>query len=84
MATKFVLDTHALIWYQEGNSRLSSAAKAVMDDPSAEMVISTVSLAEAVYIIDKGRTAIRSSAHLLRDVAAEPRISNSTSDYRDR
>jgi hypothetical protein len=37
MAVRFVLDTHALVWYVEGSARLSSAAKAIMDDPASEI-----------------------------------------------
>jgi PIN domain nuclease of toxin-antitoxin system len=74
MATKFVLDTHALIWYLEGSARLSPSAKAIMDDPASEMILPAIALAEAVYIVDKGRTSISSSADLLRDVSAEKRI----------
>ena len=39
MASRFVLDTHALVWYLEGSARLSSAAKAVMDDTKGEMIL---------------------------------------------
>ncbi len=74
MPSRFVLDTHALVWYLEGSARLSSAAKAIMDDPASEMVLPAVALAEAVHIVDKGRTSILSSADLLHDVIAEQRI----------
>ena len=62
MASRFVLDTHALVWYLEGSARLSSDAKAVMDDPASEMILSVIALAEALHIVDKGRTSIPSSA----------------------
>ena len=32
MAHKHVLDTHALIWYLEGNPRLGLSARSVLDD----------------------------------------------------
>jgi hypothetical protein len=34
MAIKYVLDAHPLIWYLEGNPRLSATAKSLIDDPS--------------------------------------------------
>ena len=74
MASRFVLDTHALVWYLEGSARLSSAAKAVMDDPASEMILPAIALAEAVHIVDKGRTSISNSPDLLRDVVTEQRI----------
>jgi PIN domain nuclease of toxin-antitoxin system len=74
MARKHVLDTHTLVWYLESNKRLGSAAKAVMDDPASEMVLPLIALAEAVYIVDKGRTLIPSIAILLNRVQSDPRI----------
>jgi PIN domain nuclease of toxin-antitoxin system len=74
MASKFVIDTHALIWYLEGSKRLGSAAKAVMYDSASEMVLPVIALAEAVHIVGKGRTAISSPSDLLYDVSTEQRI----------
>jgi PIN domain nuclease of toxin-antitoxin system len=74
MARKYVLDTHALIWYLAGSARLGSAAKAVMDDPASEMVLPLIALAEAVYVVEKGRTSIPSVTDLLNDVTSEARI----------
>ncbi|HKV38791.1 MAG TPA: PIN domain-containing protein [Blastocatellia bacterium] len=74
MAVKYVLDAHPLIWYLEGNPRLSITARSLMDDPSSELVLPAIALAEALHVVFKGRTAIPSPADLLRDVAADPRI----------
>jgi len=74
MASKYVLNTHALIWYLEGNPRLGTAAKIAMDDVASEMVLPAIALAEALYIVDKGRTSITSASHLLTDVTADARI----------
>ncbi len=74
MALKRVLDTHTLIWYLEGNPRLGSAALAAMDDPSSEMVLPLIALAEAVDLVHKGRSKIPTVSDLLSDVSGEPRI----------
>jgi PIN domain nuclease of toxin-antitoxin system len=74
MANKSLLDTHALIWYLEGNPRLGAAARAVMDDPTSEMVLPMIALAEAMYIVAKGRTSIPAVADLLNDVLSDSRI----------
>ncbi len=74
MARKYVVDTHALIWYLEGNPRLGAAAQAVMDDPASEMVLPLIALAEAVYTVDKGRTKIPGVSDLINDVTSDPRI----------
>jgi PIN domain nuclease of toxin-antitoxin system len=74
MALKFVVDTHALIWYLEGNPRLGTGAKAVMDDATSELVLPIIALAEAAYIVERGRTSIPSTALLVQRVQADPRI----------
>ncbi|HZS44570.1 MAG TPA: PIN domain-containing protein [Blastocatellia bacterium] len=74
MAIKFVLDTHALIWYLEGNPKLGQSALAVMDDETSEMVLPVIALAEAVYIVGKGRTSITTVSDLLQDVTGDNRI----------
>ena len=58
MAHKYVLDTHALVWYLEANPRLGREAKRVVDDPLSDLVLPLIALAEAAYIVEKGRTAI--------------------------
>ena len=66
MATKFVLDTHALVWFVTGDARLGGQARAVMSDPTAEMLLPTTALAEACYIIERGRTSIPTPLDLFR------------------
>ena len=74
MATKFIVDTHALIWHLEGRSSIGAAAKAIIDTPESELVLPIIALAEAVFIVDKGRTSIPSVSNLLDDVFGDPRI----------
>jgi PIN domain nuclease of toxin-antitoxin system len=74
MALKYILDTHALIWYLEANPRLGSAAKMVMDNPASEMILPIIALAEAVDIVHKGRTRIPTLSDLLSDVMSDARI----------
>lgn len=71
---KYVVDTHALIWFLEGNSRLGANAKAVLADPTSELILSAIALAEAVWIVDRGRTSIPSVTDLLNAINADPRI----------
>ena len=74
MANKYVLDTHTLIWYLEGNPRLGNSAKAVMDDPTSNMVLPIIGLAEAIDIVDKRRTTISSVKILLNRTKRDMRI----------
>jgi PIN domain nuclease of toxin-antitoxin system len=74
MAHKYVLDTHTLVWYIEGNPRLGASAKVVIDDPGSDLILPIIALAEATYIVERGRTSIPDVPHLLRAVQADMRI----------
>ena len=56
---KYIIDTHALIWFLEGNPRLGSNAKNILSEPRSELVIPATVLAEAVWIVERGRTSMR-------------------------
>ena len=74
MATKFILDTHALIWHLEGNRLLGNAAKAVIDAPESELILPIIALAEAAFVVEKGRSAISAVSDLFADVRNDARI----------
>lgn len=74
MATKFIVDTHALIWYLESSQRLGVAARAILDDPASELIFPVIALAEAVDVVDKGRTKISDVPTLLNRVLNDPRL----------
>lgn len=53
-----VADTHTVIWYVFADPRLSPTARAFIDEAAAdgdEILFSSVSLAEIVYLAEKGR-----------------------------
>ncbi len=53
-----VADTHAILWYLFKNPKLSGAAREFMDNGASEghdIAVSAISLAEIVYLIEKGR-----------------------------
>jgi len=53
-----VADTHAVIWYIFANPKLSSIAKAFIDganDAGDQVGVSSITLIEMVYLIEKGR-----------------------------
>ena len=54
----YVLDTHAVVWFLEGSSRLGAAAKAAMSDPAVDLVVPTIVLVEAGFLYAKKRTSI--------------------------
>ena len=74
MAIKHIVDTHALIWYLESNTRLGKAAQAVLDDKASELILPLIALAEAVDIVEKGRTKLPNVPTLLNRVLHDPRI----------
>lgn len=74
MANKYIIDTHALLWYLEGNVRLGDDAKSVMSTEDSEMILPIIALFEAALVIEKGRSGISEVSKLLRDVDADERI----------
>ena len=52
---KYLLDTHALIWFIEGNNQLSAHARQLMEDESNELFISVASLWEMAIKISIGK-----------------------------
>ena len=65
---KYVVDTHALIWFLEGNPRLGSNAKNILSQSTSELVIPATTLSEDVWIVERGRTSIPSADTLLKVV----------------
>ena len=53
-----VADTHAVVWYLQGDKRLSKRARSVIDEATAvgaQIAVSTITVAELIYLIEKGR-----------------------------
>jgi PIN domain nuclease of toxin-antitoxin system len=53
-----VADTHTVIWYLLKDPRLSDKARRFIDDAAAtgnEIMISPITLAEIVYLVEKNR-----------------------------
>lgn len=74
MADLHILDTHALIWYLEGSSRLGMQAKQVMQDVKRALRLPTIALAEALHIVGRGRTNVPSPTKLMQSVNDAPHI----------
>ena len=70
---KHVVDTHPLLWYLANNPRLGPAAKAALSDPTSELVLPAIVLAEACWIVERGRVAL-SADQLLQALHADLRI----------
>jgi PIN domain nuclease of toxin-antitoxin system len=72
---KYIVDTHALIWFLEGNSRLGQNTKIILSDPNSQLILPAIALAEAAWIVERGRTSIPSTEALFRILKNDPRIS---------
>ena len=74
MIISAVADTHAALWHLFDDARLSAAAEGFINEAAAarrKIAISTISLAEVVYLIEKNR--LPSSAYdELTQVLADP------------
>src|SRR5438128_10903567 len=74
MASEYVLDAHALVWFLEGNPRLGHHARAAIQDPASVLYLPVIALAEACWVVEHGKSTIPSVADLVADVDADPRI----------
>lgn len=54
----YAIDTHALVWFLENNERLSARAKAILIEPTANLIIPTLALAEIAHLYARKRIGI--------------------------
>ena len=69
-----VADTHAAVWHLFDDPRLSAAARAFIDEAAAAgdmIAVSAISLAEIVYLVEKGRLPVNAYAEL-KDALDDP------------
>ena len=68
--TMYVLDTHALVWYLSGDSRLSSTAIDIISDPGdgVRLAIPTICLIEAWDLDRKGRQGAAPWNHIRQEL----------------
>ena len=62
---RILLDTHALLWWLEGNPRIERPAQDLIIDPANDILVSIVSLWEIVVKVRVGKLAAD-----LRDIVA--------------
>lgn len=74
MVTKYILDTHALIWHLQADKRLGSKAREIIANPEIQIVLPIMVLVEATLVIERGRANIPNFATLWNDVYADKRI----------
>lgn len=64
-----VADTHTIIWYVLGDQRLSQTARAFIEttvQKNDQIAVSTITLVETVYLIEKGKVTSEIFSRLAR------------------
>ena len=64
-----IADTHTALWYLYADPRLSKSAREFIDSPVAQglkIALSSISLAEVVYLVEKRRVAAGAYTDLSR------------------
>jgi PIN domain nuclease of toxin-antitoxin system len=74
MAPTSVLDTHGLIWFLTDDPRLGPDAASALSQFDARLILPATALAEACWLVERGRTSIASIGVLLAALDADPRI----------
>jgi PIN domain nuclease of toxin-antitoxin system len=73
---KYIIDTHALVWYLIASPKLGANAKAALDSADNSFVIPATALAETCWIVEKGRIpSIASSSVILAALDGDARFS---------
>lgn len=54
----YVTDTHPLVWFLDGSPRLSQTARDALRDPTAQVVIPGIVLAEIKFLHGRGRIRV--------------------------
>jgi PIN domain nuclease of toxin-antitoxin system len=53
-----LLDTHSLLWYHFGDSKLSATARAAIETPGAEVLVSLATYWEVAIKVSKGKLGL--------------------------
>lgn len=70
---RYVVDTHALIWFLAKNQRLGENARRALNDPRSELILPAIALAEALWILSTRKLGV-APGELLQAIDADPRI----------
>jgi predicted nucleic acid-binding protein len=54
----YVVDTHPLVRFLEANPALGAQTRSILFDPSSQLIVPTIVLAEALYMSSTGRTVL--------------------------
>ena len=69
--TSYIIDTHALVWLLEKNSKLSNPAKLAISDTAAQIIVPTIVLVEIAFLYARKKIKVDVSSVLSEAVSAE-------------
>jgi PIN domain nuclease of toxin-antitoxin system len=71
----YIIDTHALLWYLTDDKRLGGSASRILDDSKIRLLIPSIVLAEALFILESKPTLYDlSESTLLQEIEKDPRM----------
>lgn len=75
LPTDVILDTHALIFWRQGDAQLSSHAASIIDN-AVTLFVCGISLWEVAMLVEKGRIVLGGLAALdwMKQVLTDPRV----------
>ena len=73
MTIKHFVDTHTFLWYLAGSPQVGNNAKAILQDAASALFFPATALAEACWIVQRGKVAITVS-DILTVIDNDPRI----------
>jgi len=59
--TRFIADTHPVLWYLTADARLGVNAKTALENPNHRIVIPAIVVAESLFIIEHGKSPATTS-----------------------
>ena len=74
-ANRYIVDTHALIWWTIRSSKLSAAAAQVLDDPQSDLCVPAIVLAEIAWMAEnKPKVRLPPADVAVRQIWSDPRV----------
>jgi PIN domain nuclease of toxin-antitoxin system len=70
---RYVVDTHALIWYLGNDARLGTNARQILEDPDKFLIVPILVLTEAKHAAERKRVSV-SFDTILQEMITSPRI----------
>jgi len=71
----YVIDTHTLLWYMDDDSRLGYKAGQILDDDAARLLLPSIVLAEALFLLENKPYLYKLSiGELLANIVEDVRI----------